>query len=548
MPLIQIKSPIKVRTGQELRIPFSITDDAPLVKWHILPYLTPAPIDPGSLAGLSMWLSADAGVYQDVGGTIPAANDGDPVALWQGYGGTSNHAIQADDLKRPIIKHGVLGGKPVIRFGGAHDMAYQTSINTQDSTVFVVSRSVNNGVQQYVLNDTVASTNRLHICYDSDRRIISRVYRGSYYGGYSSCENNDDFSVVCVRVSGSESVVTLFADGRQGSREAVATFAYGAAIRLIGSKNSNYLTGDIAEIIAYDRKLSDSERAGVEGYLFGKYGIRREVVRNPLIPLVTPTPDGTGIATHPDVYYSAEGWNGYKYWMAFTPYSNLSQENPSILASNDGDTWVVPDGLTNPVVPLPASGYNSDPCLVMDDGVMHLFWREYAPGSETIYLKTSENGTVWSAASPVLVGSGDDIMSPSILFDGSRYVMWSVANGVGIHRRTSSVLGSGWSEPTLCAVTGMPDEVVPWHVAVILSGGVYHLFMCEYEGSLHYATSDDGLSFSYVMKVISPTRRGWDSKKIYRATAVKSTGGFDLWYGAQALSGTWRIGRMTLDL
>jgi len=38
-----------------------------------------------------------------------------------------------------------------------------------------------------------------------------------------------------------------------------------------GNKNS---PGDIAEIIIFDRKLSDTERTGVEAYLADKYGIK----------------------------------------------------------------------------------------------------------------------------------------------------------------------------------------------------------------------------------------------------------------------------------
>lgn len=50
---------------------------------------------------------------------------------------------------------------------------------------------------------------------------------------------------------------------------------------------------------------------------------------------------------HVDVEYAPEGWNGWQYLMAFTPYGidtasgNISNadENPCLAASNDGQTW-----------------------------------------------------------------------------------------------------------------------------------------------------------------------------------------------------------------
>ena len=37
-------------------------------------------------------------------------------------------------------------------------------------------------------------------------------------------------------------------------------------------------------------------------------------------PLIIKTPEGSNQPYHPSVIYIPEGWNGYKYWMAGTPY------------------------------------------------------------------------------------------------------------------------------------------------------------------------------------------------------------------------------------
>lgn len=48
-------------------------------------------------------------------------------------------------------------------------------------------------------------------------------------------------------------------------------------------------------------------------------------------------------AVHPSVVYFEDGWNGYKYWLAMTPYdaSSPDHENPCIRVSNDNETWQI---------------------------------------------------------------------------------------------------------------------------------------------------------------------------------------------------------------
>lgn len=64
-------------------------------------------------------------------------------------------------------------------------------------------------------------------------------------------------------------------------------------------------------------------------------------------PLYIETPCGTNEPYHPSVLYFKDGWNGYKYWMAFTPMPDGTQpkpyvdrwERPCVYASNDGKTF-----------------------------------------------------------------------------------------------------------------------------------------------------------------------------------------------------------------
>ena len=60
---------------------------------------------------------------------------------------------------------------------------------------------------------------------------------------------------------------------------------------------------------------------------------------------------GDNQPTHPSVYDFGKKWNGYRYWMSYSPYpyANGEEENPCLAVSNDMQSWTVPSGLFNPV-------------------------------------------------------------------------------------------------------------------------------------------------------------------------------------------------------
>ena len=69
------------------------------------------------------------------------------------------------------------------------------------------------------------------------------------------------------------------------------------------------------------------------------------LLANAATPLTLSTYDGSGQVVHPSVLDFGQGlvkpgstsWNGYRYWMAITPFpnGNSDHENPCLYASND---------------------------------------------------------------------------------------------------------------------------------------------------------------------------------------------------------------------
>lgn len=221
--------------------------------------------------------------------------------------------------------------------------------------------------------------------------------------------------------------------------------------------------------------------------------------------------------THPSVVSVPGGWGGYSHWLAFTPYPNAdsSFENPCIAASNDLRTWVVPDGVLNPLVPSPAGlPYNSDTCLYWDDvgAQMVLIFRARSMTTNNIYVTTARDPRNWS--SPVLIWSGviasaQDMASPSIWRDVVTGLWVMVGHNVDggaswpFWRVTSSDLMSGWE--TAPTALSMPHPVAGrrwWHSHFIQlpTGEVVGVVQDNNgtvgtSGVIYLARSADGVTF-----------------------------------------------------
>jgi hypothetical protein len=286
-------------------------------------------------------------------------------------------------------------------------------------------------------------------------------------------------------------------------------------------------------------------------------------------PLDIPTYDGGPSVGHPSVVFVPEGWNGYRYWMAFTPFPDGRRENPSIVVSQDGIRWWVPDGLSNPVVSadeVRRAGYryNSDPELVLTpDGRMLLYYRPFSgAGNEAILYKRSQDGVEWSSGQMVLSNQARypvELLSPAVEVDmDGVLVMWTV-NGLNLGRRVierrTSVDGLQWSPPERCAV---PRGVNPWHLDVVAASGLYHMLVND-RSRLFYWTSDDGRTWTGSRrKAVSRSGTVHDARGHYRSTFVATRSPsprWDVWITGQNGAGrnvfwdVWRMGLLrNLDL
>jgi hypothetical protein len=246
-----------------------------------------------------------------------------------------------------------------------------------------------------------------------------------------------------------------------------------------------------------------------------------------------PTYDGSNLATHPSVLSFRTPWNGYEYWMAFTPYPSTQHENPSIVASNDGINWVVPSGLTNPLDPTPTTGYNSDTELVRVGDNLRIYWRWYTDDEVTdnkLYYMESNDGINWTSKQACTFDIFNDPISPCIV----RTDKWYMFTGAGSSpmKRYESVNGIDWSSPIDCK-TNIDKVGRLWHPMVWADKNKFRM-VCAISSlgdgpatntELFYGWSEDGENWH--IEDVSIWRRSPNQlfdERVYRSCVVPFSG------------------------
>lgn len=285
---------------------------------------------------------------------------------------------------------------------------------------------------------------------------------------------------------------------------------------------------------------------------------------NAATPLDTPTFDGSGQVVHPGIVYFAQGWHGFRYWLVMTPYPNSDKtiEDPSILASNDGLNWQVPQGLTNPVA-LPTSAFLADGDLVYDpasDQLWVYYVEQNVQAHTRVLRRTSPDGVHWSVEETVMTVLDYELVSPAVEKIGNTFYMWSVNSGtigscadiMKIEMRTSAD-GKNWSAPQTASISTPGYRI--WHVEVIdvpsknerwmLATASPASVQCVKQTLQLFARSTDGVNWEAFTKVALEPGKGWDNSHIYRSTMLydASADRLNLWYsGRNGTTGIWHMG------
>ena len=270
---------------------------------------------------------------------------------------------------------------------------------------------------------------------------------------------------------------------------------------------------------------------------------------------------GQNQPTHPAVVSFDKEWNGFKYWMVYTPYpnSNGEEENPSIAVSNDLYKWETPYGMVNPIADTEETG-----CTELKDA--HILYRDDLDRLEVWYLgrvsenlggdgssltlfrKVSYDGITWSKYEII---STHNYVSPTVSWNGSKYQLWSIGfsnlktGGTFVYQESED--GKEWTSPVQCSIEGKSSDLQLWHGAVTYdpSAQKYIFVYISRSGisqTIESCESDDGIHFSQVQSVVKNDENTlWDH--FYRPCLLidSETGDYHLFYGVVTEEGKWFI-------
>ena len=213
---------------------------------------------------LQLWLKAEAGVTKD------GANN---VSAWADQSGNAHHADQSTPASKPLWVDNVLNGKPVIRFDGNSDLMTTdiTGPGGTEFTFFVVAKS--NGQRILSFND---NTGYVLYSYANPNNLIISNDGGSGGGINSGTNNPVNFQFACARYKANTiNGLQTFVNGALVAQRSSANIVLPVAPLQLGSYpgggTGELINGDVAEIIIYNRSLTDIEKEQVENYLSQKY-------------------------------------------------------------------------------------------------------------------------------------------------------------------------------------------------------------------------------------------------------------------------------------
>ena len=234
----------------------------------------------------------------------------------------------------------------------------------------------------------------------------------------------------------------------------------------------------------------------------------------------------TSGGTHPSVLWFHNKWNGWHYWMAYTPYPGISNEWPCILVSNDGVNWQEPEGIANPIDKDDVSSdYFPDPELVYmeSQGKLRCY---YLTEHSRFSFKESSDGVNWDGQRTDCTGV-DYGVSPSIVKKAyNNWELW-INTGDKLDRYISED-GVNWS--LAGKTTSNLDGVgVIWHHEVRYMQSGYHLLASigkietatsSKNTDLHYGFSIDGIRWYIDPVPLLSREKDLYDLRVYKASLV----------------------------
>ncbi len=257
---------------------------------------------------------------------------------------------------------------------------------------------------------------------------------------------------------------------------------------------------------------------------------------------------------HPSLIYFDKTWNGYKYWLAITPYrkGNERLENPCVMCSNDLVNWNKPKGGTNPLVSTEdvKMYHYSDPQILFNNNKLEIWYRKRTRGilgdSEVILRKLSCDGMNWSKEEVLYSSQGtfNQFMSPVVIIENDKYCIWVVDWKNKKIKYYVSKNGTEWCFIRDIIISPIEGRYV-WHMDIKKTRNGFEMYFSaalgEYDNQkIAYCYSEDNVTWSKPVIVMEKGKEGaFDEDFLYRPTFIDIDNNRYIMYSARDKKGNW---------
>ncbi|MBX2844053.1 MAG: VCBS repeat-containing protein [Flammeovirgaceae bacterium] len=229
---------------------------------------------------LQMWLAADLNVTKDVAGNISSWND------WSAKG---SNAIQLSNTNQPILEENQINGLPSVKFNGVDQFLNFNAdyLINSDYAFFVVEARNSNKDNNYFIGGNDISPNKGIMAGYYKEDIISLGNFDENLGNYLTDYTIPEYAISHFEFSAdSGKYLTWNGALMDYSSDQTDLSTYNSPF--IGRTLNQYFDGNIAEVIIYNKWMTEAEREDIFIYLQQKYKLYQtgEEISNPPTNLV----------------------------------------------------------------------------------------------------------------------------------------------------------------------------------------------------------------------------------------------------------------------
>jgi hypothetical protein len=292
------------------------------------------------------------------GNTITSS--GGSVSQWDDKSGSGNDVTQGTGSAQPTTDSATIDGKNALSFDGGDHLSGALGLAGTEFTVFVVaervaavgSSSTLVGVSDGQANDFDNEGSCVFFD-EGGSAVVFQTFSNSVTRSAGTNVGNGSPYIIATKCDGTNN--TLYINGTAETPVATTnTFDFDTVYvgtRFVGSAVTAQYNGKIAEVLVYDRSLSDPERISVETYLSNKWAISVETPLN-LSPLLwldasdedTIVSSGGSVSQWNDK--SGNGNNATQGTGSAQPATGSTTQNGlNVLDFDGGDELMLPSGV-----------------------------------------------------------------------------------------------------------------------------------------------------------------------------------------------------------